>query len=212
MKTNQYHRYLLGLAAALGLATAALAGGEAANPPPPVIRQTGQGLLGQEYASLTYRYVDLDGSAGHADNYRFDFNEPLKPGFDGLLGFDRTAASAAIRQTSITTGLRAYCPDLAWGKPYVEAGAGYTWAKTPGATDDSFLWRLEAGAEFQTASAVTVTPFVRYEDAPSLSRGSRWDFGVKANYWLDHQWAVTVGLDRDDHQNTGFMVGTNFRF
>jgi hypothetical protein len=212
MNTNQYHKFLLSIAAALGLATAAFAGGDDPNAPAPAVRQTGQGLLGQEYASLTYRYVDLNGAAGHADDYRFDFNEPLKQGFDGLVGFDWTDASAATRQTAITAGLRAYCPDLAWGKPYAEGGAGYTWTKTAGVKDDSFLWRLEVGAEFQAAAAVTVTPFVRYENAPSLSRSGRWDYGVKANYWVDHQWAVTVGLDRDDDQNTGFMVGTNFRF
>lgn len=211
MKTKPTILCLLTVAS-LGLAAPAFAGGDDPGVPAPVVRPVTQSLLGQEYASLTYRYLDLDGAAGHADNYRFDFNEPLKLGLDGLLGFDWTDASDANRAFSLTTGLRAYSENFAWGKPYAEGGVGYTWAKTAGVKDDSFLWRLEAGAEFQAAPAVTVTPFVRYEDAPSLSRSGRWDFGVRASYWVDRQWAVTVGLDRDDDQNTGFMVGTNFRF
>lgn len=211
MKTNRQIIRLLAIIS-LGCATSAFAGGDGPNIAAPVIHQAGQGLLGQKYASLTYRYVDLDGATGHADDYRFDFSEPLKTGYDGLLGFDWTDANAATRSLAITTGLRAWCPDLAWGKPYAEAGAGYISAKKAGVKDDSFLWQVAVGAEFQAASAVTVTPFVRYEDAPSLHRNGRWDFGVKANYWVDHRWAVTAGIDRDNDSNTGFTVGTNFRY
>ena len=67
-------------------------------------------------------------------------------------------------------------------------------------------------AELQLAPAVTVTPFVRYADAPDLAGSGVFNFGVKANYWVDSQWAVMAGVERDDDQNTSFTIGTNFRF
>ncbi len=218
MKMNTHYRLLLTAAAACGLALSAFAGGDEPNPPAPAMTPAAApgtvvtGLLGESYAGLSYRYIDPDGSSGHIDAYRFDFNEPLKPGYDGLLSFDATEARAATDSFSVSTGLRAFCPDLPWGKPYAEAEVGYIRQKVAGVKDDSFLWSVAVGAEFKTAAAVTVTPFIKYDDAPSLAGKGRWDFGVKANYWVSQQWSVTVGLDRDDDQNTGFMVGTNFRY
>jgi hypothetical protein len=215
---------ILSAVAATGLATAAFAGGDepnspaagpamAAAPATDVAPSSGPAsLLGQKYAGLTYRYIDIDGPGGHADHYSFNFNEPLKAGLDGLLSFDWTEMGAATRQLSISAGLRAYRAAYAWGTPYVEAGAGYIREKIAGVKDDSFLWQLGIGAEFPVAPAVTVTPYINYADAPSLSGNGRWDFGVKASYWVNQNWAVTAGIDRDDDQNTGFMVGTNFRY
>jgi hypothetical protein len=210
MNTKQHHRIILTAAAVLSLTLTAFAGGDETTPAGPAPGRTG--LLGETYAGLSYRYVDLNGTSGHADDYRFDYNAPIKTGLDGLLSYDWTDTGSANRQQSLLAGLRAFCPDLAWGRPFVEAGAGYAWEKTAGAKDNSFLWQVGAGAEFQVAPAVSVTPFVKYADAPSLTSKGRWDYGVKANYWVDRQWSVTVGLDRDDDSNTGFMVGTNFRF
>jgi hypothetical protein len=213
MKTNlSLKSLLLTAVAATGLATSAFAGGDEPNQPAAAPVTVSPGLLGESYAGLSYRYVDLDGAAGHGDNYRFEFNESLKTGYDGLLSFDWTDAGDSASTWSISTGLRAYCPDLAWGKPYAEAGVGYIQQKVAGMKDDSFLWSLAVGAEFRVAPAVTVTPYLRYDDAPTLAGNGRWDVGVKANYWIDRQWSVTAGIDCDDDQNTGFMVGTNFRY
>lgn len=220
MKQNITIKHLLlSAVAAAGLATSAFAGGDEPNTPKtsePVAVSTPvtatSGLLGEKYASLSYRYVDFDGSAGHADDYRFGFNEPLKSGLDGLFDIGWTDAGAATRELSLSAGLRAYRAAYTWGTPYVEAAVGYTWEKIAGVKDDSFLWQAGIGVEFAVAPAVTVTPYVKYDHAPGLARDGRWDFGVKANYWVNQQWAVTVGIDRDDDQNTGFMVGTNFRY
>jgi len=206
MNTNHHHRIILTATAVLGLALTALAGDETMAAP------RGTGLLGETYAGLTYRYIDLDGTSSHADDYHFDYNAPIQTGLDTLLGYDWTDATASTRQQSFLAGLRAYSPDFSWGKPFVDASAGYTWERTAGARNNSFLWQVSAGAEFQVARTVSVTPFVKYSDAPSLASNGKWDYGAKANYWVDRQWSVTVGLDRDDDSNTGFMVGTNFRF
>jgi hypothetical protein len=68
------------------------------------------------------------------------------------------------------------------------------------------------GTEFQVAPKVTVTPYVRYQDAPDISSGGTWNFGVKANYWVNTQWAVTGGINYDDDHDTQYTIGTNFRF
>ena len=117
-----------------------------------------------------------------------------------------------MNQNTLSGALRAFSTSYNWGKPYVEAGAGYTWVRASGAKDNSFVWETAAGVEFQVVPRATVTPFVQYTDAPDLAGGSKWNFGAKASYWIDSQWAVTTGLARDNHQNTAFTVGTNFRF
>ncbi len=81
---------------------------------------------------------------------------------------------------------------------------------TLGIIEDSSAERRRA--ELQLAPAVTVTPFAEYADAPDLAGSGAFNFGVRANYWVDSQWAVTAGIERDDDQNTSFTVGTNFRF
>ena len=79
-------------------------------------------------------------------------------------------------------------------------------------SENSVLWEVAAGAEFQVTSRATVTPYVQYVDAPDLAAEGTWNFGVKGSYWIDRSWAVMAGFERDDEQNSAFTVGTNFRF
>ena len=94
----------------------------------------------------------------------------------------------------------------------MEAGAGFAWERFDGGHDNSLIWQAGTGVEFQVAPALVVTPYVKYVDTPDLNRRDEWDYGVKANYWVDSQWALTAGVYRDNHQNMGYTVGTNFRF
>jgi len=173
-------------------------------------------LLGQVYGTVTYDYVDLDGGSTHADSYTLSSNQPLAFGLDGILGYNFTQWGAGgggrVNQNTLSGAIRAFSTAYNWGKPYAEAGVGYTWVRAPGAKDNSFVWEVAVGAELQVAPRATVTPFVQYTDAPDLAGGNKWNFGVKGNYWIDSQWAITAGLARDDHQNTSFTVGTNFRY
>jgi opacity protein-like surface antigen len=206
---------LLASALALGLGVAARAD-DAATAAKVVPVAGSQGLLGQVYGTLTYDYINLDGPATHADSYSFLSNQPLAFGLDGVLGYNftqwGTGSGARVNQNTLNGAIRAFSTSYNWGKPYVEAGAGYTSVRAPGAKDNSFVWEGAAGVEFQVAPRATVTPFVQYTDAPDLAGGSKWNFGAKANYWIDSQWSVTAGLARDNHRNTAFTVGTNFRY
>jgi opacity protein-like surface antigen len=174
------------------------------------------GLLGQTYAGLDYSYVDFDNSPTNADSFGFQYNQALSAGLDGLLTYDWTQTGLVLgdraRQQTIGGALRAFSTSYSWGKPYVEAGGGWTWVKYAGIHDNSFTWEVAVGSEFQVAPKVTVTPYVRYEDAPDLSDSDTWNFGVKANYWVNTQWAVTAGINYDDSHDTAYTVGTNFRF
>ncbi len=204
----------LAATATLGLALSAHAGG-LDEPALTATTPVGQGLLGQQYASLTYSYIDLDAPV-HADSFAFGVNQPLNVGLDAVFGYDwaQTGVFAGDRLNtqSLTAGLRAFSNRFAWGKPYAEAGVGYAWQRGYGSSDNSFVWSVAAGAEFQLAPAVTVTPFIKYSDAPDLASGGTWTYGAKANYWVNSQWSVMAGVDRDDDQNNSFTVGTNFRF
>jgi hypothetical protein len=215
-QNNLLKNLLLSAAAALSLATLARADVPLADQPPlESTTPVGQGLLGQQYASLTYSYIDLDAPV-HADNFSFGFNQPLNTGLDAVFSYDWTQtglfAGDRLNQQSVTAGLRAFSNAFAWGKPYVEAGGGFAWQRGYGTSDNSLVWGAGVGVEFQLAPAVTVTPFVKYADAPDLAGNGAVTYGVKANYWVDSQWSVTGGLSRDDDQNTSFTIGTNFRF
>jgi len=175
--------------------------------PAPASTTVAQGLLGQVYGTLTYSYIDLDGAASHADDYHFSLNQPLAFGLDGFLSYDFVDFNAG-HQNVVMAGLRPFSARFNWGKPYVEAGAGFAWASG----DDSFVWEIAAGAELQVTPQLTVTPYVQYTDAPDLAGDGTWNFGAKGNYWVNSQWAVTAGVAFDDDSNVGFTVGTNFRF
>jgi opacity protein-like surface antigen len=174
------------------------------------------GLLGQTYAGLDYSYVDLHDSPTNADTFGFQYNQALNSGLDGRLTYDWSQTGLVLgdraRQQTVGAALRAFSTSYSWGKPYVEAGAGWTWAKYAGYHDNSFTWQVAIGTEFQVAPKITVTPYIKYEDAPDLAGSGTTNFGVKANYWVNSQWGVTGGINYDDDHDTAFTVGTNFRF
>lgn len=214
-KQHSIKSLILVSALALGLGVAARA--DDALPAAQTAPVTGNvGLLGQVYGTLTYSYINLDATSVHADNYRLAVNQPLAFGLDGVLSYDYThtgdIAGSPMRQHTLGGALRAFSTSYNWGKPYVEAGVGFTTARYSGNGDDSYVWEVAGGIEFQVAPATTVTPYIQYMDAPDLPGDGQWKFGVKANHWVNSQAAVTAGVERDDDQNTMFTVGTNFRF
>lgn len=214
MKQNLITKSLL-VVAALGLTAAARADATAAAGSMPA--SGSMGLLGQTYAGVAYSYTDIDDSTIDADNYIFEYNQPLSAGFDAVFAYDygqsEVILGSRFKTQSATAGLRAYSINTGWAKPYIEAGLGYAWTKFAGNDDNSYLWQAAIGAEFQVAPAFTVTPFVQYSDAPDLvGSDGAWDYGVKANYWLNNRWSLAAAISRDDDQNMGYQIGVNCRF
>jgi hypothetical protein len=204
---------LLSAVAAAGLATSAFAGGDEPNPPAPADLNTG--LLGQAYAGLTYSYLNLDASPVNAASYGFEYNLPVKTGFDAVFTYDWAqsgpVAGDRAHEQQLGATLRAFASG-GWGRPYVEVGAGYDWLKFAGAKDHSFLWIAGAGIEFQPVAKLTVTPFVRYDRATGYDDADGVSYGVKANYWINRQWALTGALSRNDDKDMTYKVGVNVSF
>ena len=93
-----------------------------------------------------------------------------------------------------------------------EVGAGWIWTKNAGVKDNSFLYHLETGVEYQLTSALSLTPYVAYVDAPSITVNNHWNYGVKTNYWVRDQWGVGAGIGRDNKRDMTYSAGVNFRF
>lgn len=205
---------ILAAAVSLGLASASFAQSTvAAAPSPAEARPTG--LLGQNYVTLSYGFIDLDNTGVDASRYTLSANESLREGLDSFLeyNYSRTDKISGSRPTQhdLAAGARAFL--TAGGiKPFVEARVGWAWQKFAGASEDSFAWGLGVGAEFEVMPALTVTPFVRYEDMTKGSNNDTWVYGVKANYWVTHNVGILAGIDRDDDKNMTYTIGANIRF
>lgn len=211
--SNTLNSLLLTAAVALGLAAPARAQTTVAPEPAPVTRSSG--LLGQTYAGLSYAFVDLDDSGVDASRSTLSFNQAVRDGLDSTLDYeyartDRILGSR-LTQHSLLIGARAFT-NYNGIKPYAEAGIGWAWQKFAGASDNSFAWAASVGAEFELAPAFTVAPFVRYTDLAKGSNNDAWEFGAKANYWLNEKWSVLGALSRDDDSNMSYRLGVNFRY
>ncbi|MBA3848462.1 MAG: hypothetical protein C0502_00520 [Opitutus sp.] len=205
---------LLAAAVSLGLAASAFAQttAPAAEPAP---AERGAGLLGQNYASLSYGFIDLDGTGVDADSFTLGFNRNVRDGLDAFLEYDYTQTDrvfgSRLRQHSLLAGARVFT-NYQGIKPYAEAGVGWVWQEFGNNREDSFGWGAGVGAEIELSPVVAVTPFVRYTDLTEGSGNGTWDFGVKANVRLTDKFTVLGSVSRDDDQNMEYRVGVNFRY
>ncbi len=207
---------LLIAVAALGFTAAGYAQNTGASVPTPA-PAVGRGLLGQTYVSLGYGYTDLVGTTVNLQGLRFEYNQPLNTGFDLKLGYTggRTSmfdGGQRSTQQSFDASAVAFIPETNWGRPYFEVGAGWIWTRDAGVKDNSFLYHLETGVEYQLTSALSLTPYLTYVDAPSIPVNNHWNYGVKTNYWLNDQWGLSAGIGRDNKRDTTYSAGVNFRF
>jgi opacity protein-like surface antigen len=207
---------LLAAVVAFGCAASSLAQNAGASAPAPAA-DAGKGLLGQSYVGLDYAYMVLHSSAvANYQGLNFEYNQPLNTGFDFNLGLGDSWSSqfsgTRARQKAVDANAIAFIPDLAWGRPFIGVGAGWIWTKTSNVRDNSFLYKLDTGVEFQVTRELSLTPVVSFTDPTALHVNNKWGYGVKANYWITSEWGVTAGVMRDNMVNTTFSVGTTFRF
>ncbi len=215
-------RNILFLTAALGAAVVAAAqttganATEAAASPPEKSPDVGQGLLGQSYAGLTYTYTDIRDTPVNDQGLQFAYNLPLNAGLDAKFTYegmrsDRFAGTRNYGQLALANAV-AFAPQFGWIRPYVEVGAGWMWSKVLGDHDSSFAGRLGTGTEFQLTHDLSLTPYVDYTHARALAADHRWNYGLKANYWLTDHLGVLGAVDRDNVRSMGYSVGVNFRY
>ncbi|MBS0663505.1 MAG: hypothetical protein JSR48_09580 [Verrucomicrobia bacterium] len=210
---------ILAAAASLGLALSASAQTAAAatSAPAPVVDH-GAGLLGSGYTAVTFRYTDLDdGPPSALRGVAVEFNQPLQAGYDFKLGYSWARASAdPIRLTDqdLNAGVVAYT-NLDWGRPFVQALAGWEWQRGRGASDSSFAYTLGTGVEFAVAPALALTPYLNFVRATGFNR-SEADYGVKATYRVNRQWSASVGWEYNDvmhHKDRQtYTIGVNYHF
>lgn len=173
------------------------------------------GMLGTRYTGLDYGYTHLHATApDNINGFAVRYNQPLEPGFDFGLGYDwaRSGEYAGVRahQEDLTANLTLF-RDMNGMRPYIQPGVGYTRTKSGPGKEDSFLWFVGTGVEFQVMRPWTVTPYVQFEDATEYS-GTTWSFGVKSDYRFTESWGVHADLKIDDDHNTGFAAGVNYHF
>lgn len=216
MKLHQSSKHLLlAAAAALGLATTALAGEGPDAAVPGAIRGD---LLGRNYAGVTYDYHDLEGGAPSvARGYTFEANLPVREHVDFKLTHEYVEAKAfglKVRNNTLFASGVVYGTPGSFGLPYVEAGAGWSWLGGA-ADDDSFAYRVGVGSEFGVAPSITVTPFLNFQRATGFN-SSELRPGVKATYRFADNWGLQGKVEyvaaRHDSDATEYSLGVNYRF
>lgn len=224
MKTTQPTKFLL-LAAASVLGLTHVASAQSGTPAPAPALPASAGLLGQTYVGLDFHYRDAENS--HTDFRGADLrlNKNVMEGLDVFLGYgygnSENFLGSDLDRNAVDLGAT-YFVKLGAFKPFVDASAGWVWVDGPlGLDDDSFTWSGGGGVEIALGRKFAVTPFARYQEATNLNGAigpsNRYDdetfeFGVRANYWLTHQWAVTGRIVRDDNEDMTYAVGAVFRF
>jgi opacity protein-like surface antigen len=209
---------ILTAAASLGLALSAAAQSATASVPESAPMPY-WGLLGTSYTGVAFNYTQLDAGAPSAmRGADLTFNQPLSAGFDLNLGYDWGRAStgtARLTDQDLNLGLTAFTK-LDWGRPYVQALAGWEWRRGSGFADDnSFAYTLGTGVEFQVAQPFVITPYINFVRATGFNR-SEFDLGVKGTYRLTKEWSLTAGVQYDavrrDKDAKEFTLGVNYQY
>ncbi|HYP16584.1 MAG TPA: hypothetical protein VEQ65_05185 [Opitutus sp.] len=216
MKQNtQLKQFIFAAAVSLGVISTAVA--QSANVAVPTPTEVApSGLLGARYTEVAYKFVDLKGD-DDAHGFTVAFNQPLAAGFDLVASYDWVTADfgpfdAKVQDAEI--GVKAFS-QLSWAKPYVQAAVGWEWQKVASFREDSFFWKVGAGAEFQVAPAFVVTPFVNFVRATEF-HSSEIELGAKATYRLTEAWSLTARAQyeevRHDANTTEYAIGAIYRF
>lgn len=227
MKTTFTSKFLLlATASVLGLTHVASAQGGAAPAAP-----ASPGLLGQTYVGLDLNYTDMDRTNTDFRGFDLRLNQNVREGLDVFLGYgygnSENFLGSDLDRNTVDVGAR-YFVSMGTIKPFIEASAGWVWVDGPlGLDDDSFTWSGGAGVEFAVGNKFAVTPFARYKEATNLNGDvalffpnapsfryddDTFEFGVRANYWVTRQWALTAKLVRNDNKDMTYSVGAVYRF
>ena len=215
MKYLPSFRSLL-LAAAVSLGLASLAGAADGASAASTAK-----LLGTRYAGVSVGYVDISGTGFDARNYGVEYNHVLASNLDLRLEADYLrseglgGALLRGRHYSFRTLSAVGRTHTDWrgAKVYAEAGAGHSWFKSPLDFDDSsWLWLAGVGAEIAVTQSLTLTPFLRYQDATNFSDGDALNYGTRAHYALNARFGLTGEVKRDDEKNVTYALGAALRF
>ena len=173
-------------------------------------------LLGQTYSGVEFGYTrHREGPPDVLHRYGFVSSKPMVDftDVDGAFRYDYTRGGHSglrFNQHDVMIGLTRYVTS-GQVKPYVHADIGWLWQKAGATREDSFVYRLGAGAEFMLKPRVSLTPFFNYRDARQVEQRS-WNFGAKLGVRPNRTWSWSLTLQSDDEHNIEFAAGAQRRF
>jgi len=225
---------LLSAAAALAGSASALAQNAVYAPPAPSMPAAettapgGYGLIGANYADLSYDYFSIRGgppSAAHG--FTVDGSERIGDNFATTLDYDWRRAHSDLgtfTRNRVFGGAQAFAVTN-WGKPFVEGDIGWEWNRTYGVDRSSLALRAATGLEVKITSEFAMAPYVAWERATGYN-ASQFDYGMRANLRLTRAWGVTAKAEYQDGRHTAasltywqpagdimqYSLGFNYRY
>jgi hypothetical protein len=236
MKKNNLIQTSLVTMLALGLAISASAQAEQTSPATMPDTATtadtvspGPGLVGTNYAELSFGYQKQEGSPSDLRDYEFLSNANVFK--DGQLGadvnftydyLDGAADGYSDHREEAQLGFTGFLMET-WGKPFLTADAGMAWERAEDASRKGFAYSGIGGVEFQVLRRLALSPFVEYQAEPHLYNHGLpdanlpdhlVDYGVKATYAINQSWnaSVTPDLDQYSASDWGLRGALSYHF
>jgi len=197
--------------------------------PDPGSVDPGPGLIGTNYAELSYGYQHYHDSPTSLHDYEFFSNTAAYRtgivGFDGDFLYEHTNADDdgfSDRRDQLEMGGTGFLTEI-WGKPFLSADAGMAWEHVGGFSRKGFVYDLQSGVEFEVLGSLAITPFIGYEALPKLYNhvptvadfpDHAFEYGVKETYRLTRNWkaSLTETLDQYSSRDWGLRGGVSYRF
>lgn len=229
MKKSNAKQTCLAAVTAIGLAISAHGQSVQSAPSDAVAADPGPGLVGNNYAELSFGYQRQEGAPSTLRDYGFVSNGNVykngSMGADANFSYDFLEGSASgfyDHRQEAELGLTGFLMET-WGKPFLTADAGMAWERAAGASRKGFAYSGTGGVEFEVMRNLALAPFAEYQADPHLyNHGLPWanfedhllDYGVKATVRVTEQWHASVTADLDQHSDRdwGLKGGVSYRF
>lgn len=198
-------------------------------PTTPLSVDPGPGLVGTNYAQLSFGYQKQDAAPSILRDYELISNGNVYKqgmwGADANFTYDYVDGSAYgynDRRDEAQLGLTGFMLQ-SWGKPFLTADAGYAWQRAGDVSRKSFAYTGIAGIEFEVLRDLALTPFIEYQAEPHLYNhglpianmdNHLFDYGVKATYRITRNWNASLSADLDQHseRDWGLTGGVSYHF
>ena len=177
-----------------------------------------KGLLGETYITGSFD----SGSVEEVDAWglSFGYNKPIAQDREYSYDFNLSAYFAELDEAGIDAdgkgleaGLVVFPNKEMEVRPFIAAHVGYGELAAFGLSDDSFLYRVSVGGEWQASERVVLTPTVSYFDYTELADGDDVTVGVSGSFWIDDHNNVGLGFERTSRSGLhADVVSVTYRF
>lgn len=177
-----------------------------------------RGLLGETYLSGSFD----SGSVEDVDVWglSFGYNRPVAQDREYSYDLNLAASFAELDESGIDAdgkgleaGLVVFPNKEMEVRPFVAAHVGYGEATAFGLSEDSFLYRISVGGEWQASERFVIVPVVSYFDYTEVDEGDDVTVGVSGNFWIDDHNNVGIGFERTSRSGLHLdVVSVIYRF